>query len=225
MKRICLILLLFLPTILFAQQQEMKSSAQLKYLLYVPDLRAPENGFPVLLFLHGAGERGDDLELVKKHGPPSFLDDTTKFPFLVISPQCPANSEWKPYTLLALLNEIALIANVDTSRIYVTGLSSGGDATWELAMEAPKKIAAIAPICSEGDVSRACTLQDVPVWVFHGAQDDIVPSAYSDKMVQALQDCDVYVKYTLYPDVDHFAWVPAYSDPALYDWMLQQQRK
>ncbi len=88
-----------------------------------------------------------------------------------------------------------------------------------------KKIAAIAPICSEGDASRACTLQDVPVWVFHGAQDDIVPSSYSDKMVQALQDCDVYVKYTLYPDVDHFAWVPAYNNPALYDWMLQQQRK
>jgi len=224
MKRICLILLLFLPTILIAQQTEMMSSAHLKYLLYVPDLGAPENGFPVLLFLHGAGERGDDLELVKKHGPPSFLDDTTSFPFLVISPQCPDDSEWKPFLLLALLNEIALIANVDTNRIYVTGLSIGGDATWELAMMAPNKITAIAPICCEGDVSRACTLRDIPIWVFHGAQDDVVPSSYADKMVQALQDCDAYVKYTLYPDVDHFSWVPAYKNPELYKWFLQQEK-
>jgi len=224
MKRICLIFLLFLPTMLFAQQLEMKSSTHLKYLLYVPDIGAPENGFPVLLFLHGAGERGDDLELVKKHGPPSFLDDTSSFPFLVLSPQCPNDSEWESYSLLILLNEIALIANVDTSRFYVTGLSMGGDATWELAMEAPEKITAIAPICSEGDVSRACTLRDIPIWVFHGAEDDVVPSSKSDEMVKALQDCDAYVRYTLYPDVDHFSWVPAYKDPELYKWLLQQEK-
>jgi len=225
MKSLTFILLLLFSSVLTAQQLELTSVTHMKYLLYVPDMISPDKGFPLMLFLHGSGERGDDLELVKMHGPPSFLDDRTDFPFVVVSPQCPKNENWKPFVLLELLNEIALTVNVDTSRIYVTGLSSGGTGTWDLAMAAPEKIAAIAPICGRGDESRACTLEDTPVWVFHGAKDEIVPSSYSDDMVEALNDCDVYVKYTLYPDVDHFAWVPAYKNPQLYKWMLQQEIK
>ena len=225
MRSIIFILLLIPSSLLMAQQIEMTSAIHMKYLLYVPDMESPENGFPLMLFLHGSGERGDDLELVKKHGPPSFLDHRSDFPFMVASPQCPEGKQWEPYKLIELLNELAGIANIDTSRVYVTGLSMGGHGTWDLAMFAPERFAAIAPVCGKGDVSRACILKDMPTWVFHGARDKVVPSSYSDEMVEALQDCGAYVKYSLYPDVDHFSWVPAYEDQELYEWLLQQEIK
>jgi len=208
-----------------AQQTEMTSVSKIKYLLYVPDMKAPVAGFPLLLFLHGSGERGDDLELVKKHGPPSFLDDTTNFQFMVISPQCPEGETWSPPRLAGLIRELTSIAMVDKSRIYVSGLSMGGQGTWDFAMAYPNTVAAIAPICGKGDPTQACVLKDIPIWVFHGAKDEVVPNSFSDEMVEALNDCDAYVKYTLYPDVDHFSWVPAYKDPALYEWLLQQKKR
>ncbi len=225
MRNILFTLFTLTSLALMSQQSEMTSVTHMKYLFYLPDMEAPEAGYPMILFLHGSGERGDNLDLVKTHGPPSFLDDTTDFPFIVVSPQCPEGKKWDIYKLLELIDEIETVAFIDTNRTIVTGLSSGGSATWDLAMLAPGKFAAIVPICGKGDPSEACYIKDVPTWVFHGARDEITPSSYSDEMVKALRACGLQVKYTLYPDVDHFAWVPAYSNPALYDWMLQQKRK
>jgi len=225
MKQILFILLAFCSFTVIGQQTEMTSANRMKYLIYLPDIEAPVSGFPLMLFLHGSGERGDDLDLVKKHGPPSFLDDTTDFPFVVASPQCHEGQTWKPLLLIELLDELSAIAFVDTNRVYVTGLSMGGSGTWDLTMAAPERFAAIVPICGTGDTLRACTIKQVPVWVFHGAGDEIVSHSYSDDMVEALGLCGANVKYTLYPDVDHFAWVPAYNNPKLYEWLLQQERK
>jgi len=208
-----------------SQQREYTFAHRMDYLLYLPDIEAPGKGFPLMLFLHGGGERGTDLDLIKKHGPPSFLDERTDFPFLVISPQCPEEETWDPLLLLALINEISGVYFVDTNRIYVTGLSMGGTGTWDLAMAAPDKLAAIAPICGEAQVSRACEIKSIPTWVFHGAKDEVVPPSFSDKMVEALQQCGADVKYSLYEDVDHFAWVPAYRDPAFYEWMQSQKKE
>jgi len=208
-----------------SQQTEMTSATHMKYLLYLPDTEASDNGFPLMLFLHGSGERGDDLELVKTHGPPSFLDDTTDFPFIVASPQCPSGETWNPILLIELINELSGIAFVDTNRIYVTGLSMGGRGTWDLAMAAPERLAAIAPVCASSNTARAFVIKDIPCWVFHGAEDKVVPCLNSDNMVDALKLAGADVKYTKYPDVGHDSWTPTYSNPELYEWMLMQKRK
>jgi len=199
-------------------------SESYNFLIYVPSGASPEGGFPLLMFLHGSGERGDDPELVKKWGPPSFLDNTTDFPFLVVSPQCPAEELWDPKRLGAVLDEVEANNNVDINRIYITGLSIGGHASWDLAMDDPKRFAAVVPVCGMGDVSSACLLKELPAWVFHGALDQVIPHKHADQMVEALNKCGGNVRYTLYQGVDHFAWIPAYRDPELYEWLLQQKR-
>jgi predicted peptidase len=206
-----------------AQQIEYRSS-HYNYLLYLPEHSAPENGFPLLIFLHGRGETGDNLNLVKKHGPPSFLDDTMDFPFMVVSPQCPEGKEWKPKKLRRLLEEIKSRSTVDPNRIYLTGLSMGGTGVWRFALRYPEIFAAMAPICGKIETKKACSLKDLPVWVFHGALDKVYPHTYSDEFVEALEACGGDVQYTLYPEVDHFAWVPAYKDPDLFKWFLMQRK-
>src|SRR6185312_8308672 len=123
----------------------------LKYLIYQPADYDKQDKWPLLLFLHGAGERGDDLELVKKHGPPKLAAEGKDFPFIVVSPQCPKDRWWEPIELVALLDDIGSKYKVDADRIYVTGLSMGGFGTWRLAFYAPDRFAAIAPICGGGE--------------------------------------------------------------------------
>lgn len=205
------------------QQLECKSNYY-NYLLYLPGDMAADSDIPLLIFLHGKGERGDDLILVKKHGPPSFLDDRKEFPFMVVSPQCPEGEEWNSEKLKRLLDEIESRYPIDKNRIYLTGLSMGGTGVWKFALSHPGIFAALAPICGKLETTGACKLKDLPVWVFHGALDEVYSHTYSDGFVDALEKCGGNVKYTLYPDVDHFSWVPAYNDPALYKWFLKQHR-
>jgi len=164
-----LFILIFLSvfTISRSQQQEKSMISYTNYLLYVPD-KKPDNGlYPLLLFLHGNEERGDDLNLLKRKGPPSFLDNKTDFPFVVVSPQCQADRNWDTQNLLDLLDYVETTLPVDKNRIYVTGLSMGGFGTWNLAQAAPERFAAIAPICGRGNSERLCIMRDVPVWAFH----------------------------------------------------------
>jgi predicted peptidase len=224
MRQTLFILMAFSFITVMGQQQEMTSANKTKYLMYLPDMDGPESGFPLMLFLHGIGECGDNLDLVKKNGPPSFLDDKKDFPFIVLSPQCPEGEQWIPELLIELIEEFSAIAFVDTSRIYVTGLGMGGTGTWDLALAKPDMFAAIVPICGKGNPEQACKLKKLPVWVFHGEKDDVIPSSYSSEMVDALEKCGGIVKFTLYQDVDHSAWIPAYDDPALFEWMLEQHR-
>jgi predicted peptidase len=124
-----------------------------------------------------------------------------------------------------MLQEVIAGHNIDQNRIILTGLSMGGRGTWDLAMAKPEIFACIAPVCGTSDPARAFVIRNIPCWVFHGANDDIVPVYHSDAMVEALERAGADVKYTRYPEEDHYSWIPAYKTIDLYEWMLQQRRK
>ena len=181
--------------------------------------------WPLMLFLHGAGERGDDLNLVKVHGPAKVADKMKDFPFILVCPQCPANQWWNPPGLLALLDKIEKQYPVDRSRVYLTGISMGGYGTWALAAEAPDRFAAAVPICGGGDPATARQLKNLPIWNFHGAKDPTVPVELSHRMVAAVKKAGGDVRFTVYPRAAHDSWTATYNDPALYRWMLSKKGK
>ncbi len=196
----------------------------LDYLLYLPAEYQMKDSWPLVLFLHGAGERGNDLELVKTHGPPKLIEEGKSFPFIVVSPQCPKDRNWQPMELTALVDEIVAKQKVDIDRIYVTGLSMGGFGTWALAAATPERFAAIIPVCGGGEVINTRRLTQLPVWVFHGAKDPVVPLKRSEDMVEALKKSNGNVKFTVYPDALHDSWTATYENPEVYTWLLEQKR-
>lgn len=198
----------------------------LKYVLYLPPAyeTQPDTRWPLVLFLHGAGERGDNLELLNVHGLPKLITLGRHFPFLVVAPQCPQGIWWDTDALIRLLDEVEGLCRVDPDRVYVTGLSMGGYGTWALAIAQPDRFAAIVPICGGADPKLACTLKSVPVWAFHGAKDEIVPLEASAQMVEALRACGGNVQFTVYPECGHDSWTETYNNPALYEWLLAQTR-
>ena len=197
---------------------------ELNYLLFLPkdyavDVSRP---WPLILFLHGMGERGDNLELVKLHGIARIVDEQPDFPFIAVSPQCPINSIWPLQidTLKILLEDVMGKYAVDEKRVYLTGLSMGGYGSWAMGAIYPEMFAAVAPICGGGSVSAVCALKDTPVWAFHGEADPVVPLYESQQMVDALKACGGDVKLTIYPGVGHDSWTQTYNNPELYDWLL-----
>ena len=206
-------------------RQSRPHSRELHYLLFLPSTYAvhPQR-WPLMLFLHGAGERGDDLQLVKRHGVAKIVEEQPAFPLLVVSPQCPPTEAWAPEPLLALLDDIEQHYDMDPERLYVTGLSMGGFGTWAVAIAAPDRFAAIAPICGGGDPSRVGVLRHLPVWAFHGARDPIVPLQRTVEMVEALRQCGGNVRFTVYPEAGHDAWTATYANPELYAWFLAHTR-
>lgn len=209
--------------------------AHARYLLFLPRDCQPRasKSWPLIFFLHGAGERGDNLAKVANHGPPKLVKKQPDFPFIVASPQCPAGESWTRATLLALLDQLLDAYPVDPSRVYLTGLSMGGYAAWDLASACPERFAAVAPICGGGDIlpillaesRRLRTLRALPVWAFHGARDNIVPLHESERMVKALRDIGNPARLTVYPDAEHDAWTDTYNNPALLDWFLSHRRR
>jgi len=210
-------------------ETQITKTVRLNYLLFLPKGygEKPQQKWPLILFLHGAGERGDDIELVKKHGIPKIVEKQDDFPFIALSPQCPKSSWWtvELEALNALLDEIVATYAVDTDRIYLTGLSMGGYGAWHLATAYPERFAALAPICGGGDPEKACVLKNVPVRVFHGAKDETVSPEESEKMVNALKVCGGDVQFTLYPDAGHDSWTKTYDNPELYKWFLKHTRR
>jgi predicted peptidase len=209
-----------------AERVQLKVPYELRYLSYVPDGYGTHRSqkWPLLLFLHGAVERGSDLGLVRIHGPPKLIETGKKFPFVVISPQCPGDSGWVPLALEAFIDSMQRRYRIDSARICVTGLSMGGFATWELAMRHPERYAAVIPICGGGDTSRADRLRDVPVWAFHGAKDDVVPPKGSQDMIDAIKAAGGNPRFTLYPEAGHDSWTETYANDEIYSWLLQQRR-
>lgn len=201
---------------------------KLQYLTFLPeDYDSDAEPRPLILFLHGASQRGSDVEAVKRTGLPHILE--RQGPFLVVAPQCPRGLRWTSarveQALLALLDEVAAIYRVDADRVYVTGLSLGGFGAWGLAMRDPKRFAAVAPICGGANPGRACELSDTSVWIFHGAKDRGVRPERAKAMYQALKACGVDVQFTLYPDAGHDAWTDTYQNPDLYTWFLAHRRR
>jgi predicted peptidase len=225
-------------------ERTLTKTVRYKYLLALPTGydAAAEKHWPLLLFLHGAGERGDDVWLVAKHGPAKLLraaaldDPATKQlteNFIVVSPQCPKNSWWDTEALLALLDDVIATHKVDRARVYLTGLSMGGFGAWDLAMAHPERFAAVAPICGGGqfasaylsNLNKRTALRSLAVWAFHGAKDPTVELAESERMIKMLKRFEVAeVKLTVYPDATHDSWTATYANPELYSWFLQHER-
>jgi predicted peptidase len=206
------------------------NGAKLGYLLHVPAAYKDtgDKKWPVILFLHGSGERGNgttDLEKNKKHGPPKLVEKQTK-DFIVISPQCPKESRWEAKSLKGLLDEVmGKLKNADADRVYLTGLSMGGFGSWMLAAAYPDTFAAVVPICGGGSPATAGKIKDLPIWVFHGDKDTAVKIDMSQAMVDALKAAGAKnVQFTIYPGVGHDSWTQTYADPKLYEWMLKQTR-
>ena len=223
---------------LVAKEFEFKKTVEAKvhYLLYLP--KGYEAGakkeWPLMLFLHGAGERGNEVWKVAVHGPPKQVTNGLDLPFIIVAPQCPEGQQWSNEILLRLLDEICANYKVDQTRLYLTGLSMGGYGTWSLGLSYPSKFAAIAPICgggemitillSSGDKQRA--LKSLGVWAFHGAKDNVVPLSESERMVEGLKRVGhPSVKLTVYPEANHDSWTETYKNPEFYQWLLSHQRK
>ena len=220
------IVILLLPFLAAAQQTPQKFVRETNYQLYLPDGYHSDSltRWPLLLFLHGSGESGEDITKVKVHGPPKLADSGKKFPFIIVSPQSPVPGGWDTETLYQLLRHIKKSYRVDENKVYCTGLSMGGFGTWALAMKYPDEFAAIAPVCGGGDTSNAWKLRNMAVWCFHGAKDDVVPPAGSINMVKATGRFNTNVRFTLYPEANHNSWDLTYSNDSLYTWLLAQRR-
>ena len=195
-----------------------------RYALHLPADMAAKPSWPLMVFLHGAGERGDDLAKVKLHGPPMHAEAGKVFPFILASPQVDSGERWEPERVLEVLTEVSARYPVDPARVYLTGLSMGGYGTWATAIAYPERFAAIAPVCGGGDPGDVGRIKGLPVWVFHGAKDDVVPLSESQEMVDALKAAGGDVKLTIYPEADHDSWTETYANPMFYDWLLSHRR-
>jgi predicted peptidase len=208
------------------QKFEKQVTIHLDYLAYVPKDydKDPGKKWPLIVFLHGAGERGTEIEKVKVHGPPKIAE-AKALPFVIVSPQCPPEQWWDVPVLSVWLDEVMSKYRVDPDRVYLTGLSMGGFGTWSWAEAHPKRFAAIAPICGGGDAFRARALRNTPVWCFHGEKDPTVPIRASEQMVEAVKNAgNNDVKFTRYPEAGHDSWTATYDNPELYEWFLQHHR-
>jgi len=206
--------------------KEIRKTVTVNYLLYLPKgyRDDPQQRWPLILFLHGAGERGTDLNKVKTNGPPKLVAEGRELPFVIVSPQAPERSHWDVDALDALLGEILRQYAIDEDRIYLTGVSMGGSGTWRLASAHPERFAAIAPICGWGNPGMARSLATIPTWIFHGAKDDQVPVQASEEMADALKEVGNEPRLTIYPEAGHDSWTPTYDNPELFAWFLSHSR-
>ena len=201
-------------------------SVEVPYLIYVPDEFDPhsEQFWPLVLFLHGSGERGHNLEDVCRQGLPREIEAGLTLPCIVISPQCAQDAWWSANELTVLLDHLLEHLPIDPNRVYLTGLSMGGFGTWSLAAAFPERFAAIAPICGGGDLESMGRLINMPIWAFHGAQDVAVPLARSADLIHALYNLGGNPRFSVYPDAGHDSWTQTYQNLKLYDWLLDHRK-
>ena len=205
----------------------------LRYWLYLPkdyETQAQADGAPLLLFLHGAGERGDtpeDIVKVKVHGPPRLLDNPAfakRVPCVTVSPQCKNGFAWSPAQLMLLLDHIEENYQIDKSRIYVSGISMGSFGTWMCLNEAPQRFAAAVAVCGTAKPEWAERLVDIPIWLFHGDRDILVMLDSLQVMVDAIRSAGGRkILFTVYEGVGHDSWTKTYNNPLIYDWLFQQK--
>ncbi len=198
--------------------------------------------YPLLIFLHGSGERGSDNEAQLKWGAMNFATDQNMMlhPAFVIVPQCPEKMQWSNFSrtnmvldptpskpmelLIGLIHQAVKTLPVDTNRIYITGLSMGGFGTYDAIERYPGLFAAAVPVCGAGDTSKAKTIAHIPIWIFHGAEDPNMNPKYPLDMLLALTNAGAHPGFTQYPSVGHFSWLGAYSDALMLEWLFKQHR-
>lgn len=217
----------------------------LKYRMLYPDANNMRK-FPLVIFLHGSGERGSDNEAQLKWGVQAFATDENMMahPALVVAPQCPQNLGWSNFSrtkvtaearllaapskpmelLIGLIKQLIKTMPVDTNRIYITGLSMGGFGTFDAIERYPGLFAAAVPVCGGGDITKAPDIAKLPLWIYHGAEDPSVDVQYSIDMVNALTKAGAHPGYTQYPESGHFSWLGAYSDKLMLEWLFRQHK-
>lgn len=183
---------------------------------------------PLIVFLHGSGEKGTDLEKVKAQGPLKYTQ-LHKLDAFILAPQCPSDAYWDAEALYRLIKKIESENNIDPQRIYLTGLSMGGWGTWNLAVAHPEMFAALVPICGYVDripMVENCKLAHLPIRIFHGLLDDVVDVSYSVNIYKKIKPCSASnVELTIFDDANHDSWTRVYANPEIYDWMLKQTKK
>jgi predicted peptidase len=217
----------------------------LKYRQLFPDWDTIRK-YPLIIFLHGWNECGSDNEAQLKRGVMNFATDQNMalHPAIIIAPQCPEDSSWtnfsrvensayirlaptptKPMELLIeLIHQLIKTMPIDSNRIYITGLSLGGMGTFDAIERYPNLFAAAVPVCGGGDISKAALIAHIPIWIFHGAEDPATDPIFSQEMVQALTKAGGHPGFTEYPEVGHFSWLAAYSDPLMMEWLFRQHK-
>jgi predicted esterase len=223
---VCILVLVILSKA-DAQQTAQKFIRETDYLLYLPDGYDQDTTkkWPLVIFLHGSGERGEDIQKVKVNGPPKLVANGKKFPFILVSPQEKEDeSGWETDHLYHLIQYVKRANRVDPDRVYLTGLSMGGFGTWALATKHPEEFAAIIPICGGGDSSKAWRLRYTPVWCFHGALDEVVPVSRDEQMVNAVKKYNSDARLTVYPDLHHNSWERTYNNDSIYSWLLSNKK-
>lgn len=223
---------LFISVIAFAQKDESSSfkteitvKKQLGYALHVPE-NTKKDKKPLIVFLHGSGEKGTDIEKVKVHGPFKYLK-TNSVDAYVLAPQCPEGEYWDSEVLHRLILKVVKDNNIDEKRIYLTGLSMGGWGAWNLAFAYPDMFAALVPVA--GFVDRVpmienCKIGEIPIRIFHGLLDDVVDIQYSEMIYKKLKPCAKDIKLTIFDDANHDSWTRVYDNPEIYEWMLKQKK-
>lgn len=231
--KIKLALLSFLVSgISFAQKEitgtiktEIVQKNELKYVLHIP--KTIKEKKPLIVFLHGSGERGTDIEKVKVHGPFKYLKNN-ELDAYVLAPQCPENEYWEAEVLYKLIQKVQKENNIDPNRIYLTGLSMGAWGAWNLAFAHPEVFAALVPVA--GFVDRVpmienCKIKDIPIRIFHGLVDDVVDVEYSIAIYKKLKPCCKDIELTIFDDANHDSWTRVYDNKEIYDWMMNQKKQ
>jgi predicted peptidase len=235
----------FSQTSLFSFNKYIDKADTLNYRELFPDYDTIRK-YPLVIFLHGSGERGSDNESQLKWGVMNFATEQNmiKHPAIVIAPQCPLNMGWSNFSyqekstdiqllttpskpmqlLIGLIHQLIKTLPVDTNRIYITGLSMGGYGTYDAIERYPNLFAAAVPVCGGGDTSKAALIAHIPIWIFHGAEDPGVNPVYALNMLEALTKAGAHPGCTLYPEVGHFSWLGAYSDQLMIEWIFRQHK-
>ena len=197
------------------------------YLMDLPKDYDEKTGWPLLVFLHGYGQSGDDLQIVRENGPPKLFGEGKQFPFVLASPQCPTGFYWRGNVVIGLIDHLTESYSIDPNRIYLTGLSMGGYGTWQISHEYPERFAAVAPVCGGGLFVSPYfmdRLKNLPVWAFHDKRDDVIPYQESFSMVEGVNAAGGNAKLTTFDEGKHNISEEAYNNDELYDWFLKHSK-
>lgn len=198
----------------------------MQYLTYTPsNYDKNEEKYPLVLFLHGVGECGSDIRMVERHGVPKIIETGKEFPFIAIAPQCKEGGWWAEpsyvESLLSLVYDVIDEYNIDSSRVYGTGLSMGGFGTFALAIQEPRLFAAIIPVCGGAEIDKLNRIQHLPIWIFHGDKDSTIPVESSLSIYRKLKPMNNQIFLTIYEGVDHDSWTETYENEVVYEWFLK----